>query len=240
MSLSIIPVPTNQKLEPIYINQNLPHGSCVLLAPSNSGKTVFIVNAITRISFGISAHYDVIFVFSPTLDMDVNWDFVRDLPQTVVKRGRKKVMSAQIILDSEFEISKIEAILDAQEQVSLEKRKRVLIVCDDCADLLTNDKILQRLFFRGRHARVWCWLSVQSVRSIPRPIRLNSPFWVIWKVTQNELNVLASEIAVEPPAEFRRIFAEATDPKFGFLTINAKALYDQRYTASFKKITHTN
>ena len=114
--LTVLPIPTNSKPEPIHINENLPPGSAVLLAPSNSGKTVWIVNALTRISFGIAAHYDVIFVYSPTLDMDQNWDFVRDLEPRVVKRGRKRHKTAKIILDSEFEVGKIEAILDAQEQ----------------------------------------------------------------------------------------------------------------------------
>ena len=234
--LTVLPIPTSSKPEPIHINENLPHGSAVLLAPSNSGKTVWIVNAITRISFGISGHFDVIFVYSPTLDMDQNWDFVRDLEPRVVKRGRKKHKTAKIILDSEFEVGKIEAILDAQEQIPTAQRKKVLIICDDCADLLSNNKILHRLFFRGRHAKTYCWLSVQSVKSIPRPIRLNAPYWAIWKVTQNELAVLVSEIAVEEPAQFKAVFKEATDPQYGFLTINTKASYDKRYTSSFRPL----
>jgi len=228
MPLSILPLPSSSVTEPVHINENLPHGSGVLLAPSNSGKTVWLVNVLTRLSFGLAAHYDVIFVYSPTLDMDQNWDFVRELTPRVVKRGRKKQSTARMILDSEFSVGKIETILDAQEQVPTESRKKVLIVCDDCADQLANDKILHRLFFRGRHARVWCLLSVQSVKSVPRAIRLNTPYWAIWKVSQNELDVLVKEIAVEDPARFKSIFKQATDPQYGFLTINTKASYAKR------------
>jgi len=233
MPLTILPLPSSSVAERININENLPHGSGVLLAPSNSGKTVWLVNVLTRIAFGLATHYDVIFVYSPTLDMDQNWDFVRDLTPRVVKQGRKKHATARLILDSEFEVGKIETILNAQEKVPTENRKKVLIVCDDCGDALSNDKILHRLFFRGRHAKVWCLLSVQSVKSVPRAIRLNSPYWAIWKVTNNELEVLVKELAVEEPAQFKAIFKQATDPQYGFLTINTKAAYDKRYTSSF-------
>jgi hypothetical protein len=59
-------------------------------------------------------------------------------------------------------------------------------------------------------------------------------------VTANELRVITEEVGAEEPAEFRRFFKQATDPKYGFLTIDAKASYDHRYTASFcKNLAHS-
>ena len=232
MTLRILPLPTHTATAPTNINPLLPPGSALLVAPSNSGKTCWMVNALTRKSFGISREYKYIFVFSPTLGMDASWNVVRDLKP---KKG-----AATFHLDPEFSTDKIEQILDFQESLADKDRHKVLIVCDDCADLLKDNKTLARLFFRGRHARVWCWLSVQSFRAVPRNIRLNSPYFVFWKVTANELRVITEEVGVEEPAEFRRIFKEATDPKYGFLTIDAKASYDQRYSASFcKNLTHS-
>ena len=105
-------------------------------------------------------------MFSPTLEIDASWDVVRNIKP---KKGE-----ATFHLDSELSVDKIEQILDFQETLPDKDRHKVLIVCDDCADLLKDNKTLSRLFFRGRHARVWCWLSVQSFRAVPRNIRLNS------------------------------------------------------------------
>lgn len=235
--LSILPLPS-QQTERCDLPSVLPQGSALLIAPSNSGKSTWLTNMILRLRYGYCFHYNTIFVFSPTLDMDATWDLVHEYrPSKVAHKGKRK-QTANIVLDPAFTLEKVEAILDAQDTLSPKDRKRVLVILDDVADALPRggNDVLERLFFRGRHAKVWCWLSSQAYRRVPRNIRLNAPFYVIWQVRAVELGVIVDELAVEAPEEFRKIYHEATDPKFGFLTINAKAERESRYTASFKPL----
>ena len=98
--LRILPLPTHTTAPPTRIHKLLPPGSALLVAPSNSGKTCWMVNTLTRRSFGISKEYKYVFVFSPTLEMDASWDVVRNIKP---KKGE-----ATFHLDSEFSVDKIE------------------------------------------------------------------------------------------------------------------------------------
>jgi hypothetical protein len=235
--LSIIPLP-EQTHEKCDLPGVLPQGSALLIAPSNSGKSTWLTNMILRLKFGYCFHYSTIFVFSPTLDMDTTWGLVHEYRPSKVRHNGKRKQTANIVLDSSFTLEKVQSILDAQDSLASKDRKRVLVILDDVADALPRggNDVLERLFFRGRHAKVWCWLSSQAYRRVPRNIRLNAPYYIIWSVRAVELGVIVDELAVEAPDEFRRIYHEATGPRFGFLTINAKADIANRYTASFKPL----
>ena len=125
MALVIKPLPNLVKTETCQIHPRLPQGSCLFIAPSNSGKTTLLVNMLLRPSFGLCVHYHKIIVFSPTVHQDDSWALLQPdqyHPFLVKCRDGKKRMSAEILLDSDFNTDKIQAILNAQE--ALETRMR--------------------------------------------------------------------------------------------------------------------
>jgi hypothetical protein len=237
--LSIVPLPSQHTEKSDLIPSVLPQGSALLIAPSNSGKSTYLTNLILRHRYGYTFWFSTIFVFSPTLQMDSTWDLVHEYTQGKVRYKGKMRQTANIVTDSAFSLEKVSAILDAQDSLRPEQRKRCLVILDDVADALPRggNDVLERLFFRGRHARVWCWLSSQAYRRVPRNIRLNSPYYVVWRVRAVELHVLADELAVESKEEFVRIYHEATSARFGFLTIDTKKDLASRYSKSFTPIT---
>jgi hypothetical protein len=75
----ILPVPMDN-LADTKIPPNLIHGNCLFLAPTASGKSFLIGNAITRPSFGYIAEFDRIILMSPTAWTDRMWTSMLDSP----------------------------------------------------------------------------------------------------------------------------------------------------------------
>jgi hypothetical protein len=115
----------------------------------------------------------------------------------------------------------------------------VLVVMDDVADVLPrggSNTVLERLFMRGRHAHVTCYLSVQSYKRTPRALRLNAQNIIIFAVTESELSVITDELAAESPKKFKAIVRAATNAKFSFIFINTRAPYSERYRLRFQDL----
>jgi hypothetical protein len=245
-----LPLPIQQAAdkEVEYIHPLAPKGSTLFVAPTNSGKTVLMINMILRYSFGYCFAYKTVHVFSPTLEQDQSWDTVRayrphlavpprgpgSRPPCKKKKG-KKIQTAEIILHTSFSEYEIENILEEQDDLDPEERERTLLILDDVADLLpVHSNILQRLAFRGRHSKVYMWLSVQKYRRVELGMRVNFRYFVVFRVSVTELKAIWEELSNENRDDFFQLYSAATDPRYGFLTINMNEGLDERYTASFR------
>jgi len=176
------------------IHPDVPQGSALFIAPSNSGKTTLMVNLLLRRVFGVITSYETIHVISPTVFADDSWEML--LPDNykrfkIKTRSGKLIKSADIQVHDEYNTQMIESIMNQQESVPKKKRRRILIILDDIADSIVQSPILDRLFFRGRHSGIWCWISSQLYKRIPRGLRVNSPYYVFFRVNTNELNTIA-------------------------------------------------
>lgn len=230
--ITIRPIPCQKQDNDCHIHPLVPQGSCLFIAPSNSGKSTLILNLCLRKCFGILTSYDKIYIFSPTVYDDPSWSILDDYKPSKVKcHDGKKRDTAEIIVSDEYDLDVLQTILDESDS-----SKRTLVILDDIAPELSKNKVLDRLFFRGRHSGVYCWISSQQYRKVPLSIRLNSPYYVIFRVNQSEANTIADELAVEDKKDFIKTLRKATDPKYGFLTIDLKKSFDERYTSSFKPI----
>lgn len=243
--IQILPLPKPNKKRFGYsnIHPSVPQGSCIFIAPSNSGKTTLMVNLLLRKVFGIIYSYETIHVISPTVFADDSWEMM--LPDNykrfkVRTRDGRKIKSADIKVHDSYSVSIIENIMEEQEQVPKSKRKRVLIILDDIADSIVQSPILDRLFFRGRHSGIFCWISSQLYRRIPRGLRVNSPFYVFFRVNTNELNTISEELAVEDKKTFIRLFMDATGDQYSFLSIDAKKGLKDRYAKNFTPLKNVN
>ena len=230
--LSIIPIKndergSNGKEGPMH--DLVPHGNCCIVAPSNSGKSTLLCNLLLRKVFGICNFYKQVFLFSPTIEDDPVFSVLREYIPT-------KKTSMRITMIPQLDIPTIEEILDAQAAMKPDDRKPILIYLDDCAELLQRSPVLDRLFFRSRHIKVFCWISSQKYKKISPSLRANCPFWIFFRVNMAEMKSIAEDLSCEERHVFLERIIEATKERFSFLTIDMRKPDEEKYTYSFKKI----
>jgi hypothetical protein len=117
------------------------------------------------------------------------------------------------------------------------KASKVLIILDDIVDSLkssNSQSVMDRLFFRGRHSLITCFVAVQSYKKTPRSMRINVNNIILFKVNESELAKIAEEVAQEPKDEFTAIVRFATRDKYSFLFVNTRAPYEERYRLRFQ------
>lgn len=236
--LNIVPLPRLTNPDPCTLHPAIPQGSCLVIGPSGSGKTTTLVNMLLRREFGVITHYHKIYVFSPTVYIDDSWELLSEYrPFTIKCVDKKKRKTADIIIDDELTMEKIEDILKDQMETPNRERERVLLLIDDFAADLTNTRTLQRLAFRGRHMKVWLWLSSQLYRKVPRSIRVNVPYYIFFKANSNEVRTISEELATGSVADFEAMYNECMSVPYRFLCIDMKLPASKRYMFSFKKIS---
>jgi len=212
------------------IPSNLPQNNVIFVAPSNSGKTTLIVNLIMRKKFGYIEEYDEIYIFSPTLHLDDSWNIVLDY--TTMKKPRKSY--ADIYLTDEYDEDQIEGIFINQENTEKSERKKVLIILDDVADILSShNNLLKKVFFKGRHYNISCWISTQSYKAIPRGVRINSPSFIFLNINPNEKRMISEELSKEERSTFEEKLSRCLSEKYSFLYLNMKTDIPKMYCKNF-------
>jgi len=207
----------------------LPQNNIIFVAPSNSGKTTLIINMILRKKFKYIEEYDKIYIFTPTLFLDKNWDMVIEFTQ---KKHPKKY--AEIIVKDEYDENEIEEIFLKQEQTVKNDREKILIILDDVADQLDkSNSLLKKVFFKGRHYGISCWISSQSYKAIPRAVRINSPGFIFLNINPNERSTIVQELSREDKNIFLQKLDHCLDEKYSFLYLNMKADLNNTYCKSF-------
>lgn len=230
MNLTIKPIPKKYEHRS-KINPRLPQNNIVFVAPSNSGKSTIIINLILRKKFGYLEEYQKIYIFTPTLYLDSSWDLVLEYTQ---KKHPKKY--ADIVLFDEYDEDQIENIFSNQEETEKSQRKRVLIILDDIADQLkSNNPLLKKVFFKGRHYGISCWISSQSYKSIPRSVRINSPGFIFLNINPNERNMIVQELSRENKDVFLRKLDNCLTEKYSFIYLNMRSPLDKMYCKNFNE-----
>ena len=138
----------------------------ILSAPSNSGKTVLLVDLLTRIYAGC---FERIFVFSPSIDLDSVWGVVKDYSANVLGVPPEE----ETFFDTwdEAKLSEIlstqKAIVKHQKEEKASKIYSIVVVVDDFADDQrvmasrsgSGGSAINMLLTRGRHIFCSCLLS---------------------------------------------------------------------------------
>ena len=221
MNIINIPIPTSKK-----IHKFLPSCHTLITAPTGSGKTILLLNLITRSTFPYKKHYDKIIIFSPTIGLDNSWDILE---------GKDKY-----ILIEDLTQEAIEEILENQRQNILidgkKKTKFQLIICDDYGGDMKNIKykFLVSLLMKLRHYNVHLFLTSQSYRAVPRGMRLQFNYHIIFKVSPQELKIISQEVNSNLDEEvFKLLYLKAVgESPFNFLYIDIR---NQTYYSGFKK-----
>jgi hypothetical protein len=222
----IIPVPV-RATKPLH--EWLPSMHMMLVAPTGSGKTVLLLNLIARKVFPYRKFYHSIQVHSPTIETDNNWDVIRTERET--KRGQYELYDH---LDAEAIMSLVDYNDTMIKYKGKAKVPHSLIVLDDLAGMMkhrSND-FLSALLMRLRHSNLHLWLTTQSYRAIPRPMRLQFLFVVIFRVSPQELDVVSMELNGSLDEDvFRSLHRRAVAAKpYNFLYVDVRR---QKYYSGF-------
>ena len=243
LCFNIIKLPPLQEPMACHLHPSIPQGSCLIVAPSCSGKTTLLVNLLLRRVFGVLVHYSQIHIFSPTCQTDESWDMIQPeqyTPFRIKCDDGKKRMTARIELHEEFDEGEIINIMDDQSARPREKRRNVLIILDDCAADFKDNVALSRLAMRGRHSRCFTWISTQMYRRIPRAVRTNIPYYIVFNTNQNETRTISEELATGSIHAFEAMLNKCTRRAFSFLGVNMKKPVDTRYSCNFNPIRIDN
>ena len=139
------------------LKDNLPHlpWRGLLVGPSSAGKTTLIVSALLHQYRG---RFEIIYVFSPSVDVDDAWKPVKDYSDQELQVDQNKDKT----FFHEWRPEVLEMLLDRQLKVTeLQKRRehkemyQIAVIIDDFADradvMCSSGNILTSLFIRGRH-----------------------------------------------------------------------------------------
>lgn len=219
----------------------------VLIAPSNSGKTVLLSNLIMDIYRDC---FSKIYIFSPSIDIDDAWEPVKNYLKHHLKQDEKK----DKYLFDEFDSEAFQKIINTQHKiVQLMKEKQmkhiyqIAIFIDDMLDnqrFLRHTPALDRLFLRGRHDYISTFISIQKYKGISNTIRLNINDLYVFKLrNQSDLDSFLDETsALIDKKTMLQLYHEATDEPYGFLYIklSSRDLNDMFYASLKRKLIISN
>ena len=200
----------------------------ICVAPSGSGKTVLIISLLLEI---YPRCFQRIFIFSPTVHVDRQWDAVKKFQAEKMKVDDSK---EQLYFDA-FTNDDLEAVMKQQEAVvklakerDLKKMFGIAIILDDVADdpsITRSSRALHTLFTRGRHSWISTILSTQKYRSLAPIIRYNCTDLIVFRLrSQMELDAILEEhSAVYGKKTLKAMYNIATNDPYGFLYIKMTA-----------------
>ena len=157
----------------------------IVSGPSGAGKGRTMSSMILH---QFRACFQRVYIASPTAGeppLDETWQPCLDYIRTFTPEEEEVSWNT-------WSEEKLEAVISAQgDRVRAAKKvgrevPGALIIIDDYADrsdiVKRPDNVVTRLFFSGRHIFCSTWLSVQRVRSLSMPIRLNATALLIFRV----------------------------------------------------------
>ena len=203
----------------------------MLVGPSGSGKSTLLVSMILDIYRGA---FERIFIWSPSVNLDSIW-----LPvKKSVKEGLKVDNDKEPCWWDELNVEDLEKVTETQNKIIEYQKKQgtkkllnILVVLDDVSDnpaITRNNKLLNSLFYRGRHTGISTLVSLQKSSTVPPIIRVNISHLFYYKVRNfKEIEVLQDDLSaivrsdnvLESKKLIYKIYETATDEPHSFFFI---------------------
>jgi len=237
--VKLFPTPEYSQRQSVF--QHLPKVPIrgALVGGSGSGKSRCLVSLILHQYRGC---FSRIFVFSPSVHIDMTWIPVKKY----VEEDLKVDLAKEPAFFDEWDPGQLEKILADQfkiiEYQKAKKYKRlfsILVVIDDFADradlMHSNANVLSRLFFRGRHLSISTLVSSQRLKSIASAIRANLQFLCVWRLRSwTELDSLLEELsAIHDKKTLLALYEEAVSKPYGFWMVILTEPPDRMFWSSF-------
>ena len=209
-------------------NKDWPYRKLVI-GPSESGKTNYLLNSIQRDNNII----DKIYLYA------------KDLEEPKYKSLIDKREKAGINFNNdpnafiEYSNSMDDILSDVEDYKETTKRK-TLIIFDDMISHVMSDKnaqqILNDLFIRCRKLNISHCFLTQSYFSVPKNVRLNCTHYILFKLNnrRESQNIAINHSVDIDYKEFIKIYRICTKEPFNFLTIDTTK--DNKFIKNFDEI----
>ena len=214
----------------------------VILGPSGSGKTVLLQNMILDIYRDC---FSRIFIFSPSIDVDMTWKPVKDY---IEKHMKVQHTEEEPIYFDHYDPEALATILETQHKITTFLKKRgdtklfqILIIVDDFADdpsFTRHSKLLHALYTRGRHNMISSITATQKFNSIYPIIRVNATELYVYRLRNTkDLDTFIDEVsAVYDKKTLLAMYKAATEEPFSFLYVKLTA--KNKEDMFFKRFSH--
>ena len=214
----------------------------ILVGPSKSGKTVALISMILD---QYRDCFERIYIFSPSINVDDGW---RPVKKYIEEHMKVNTDREQVYFEN-WDEAALRRIIDQQRKITqvskdmkMKQLYQILILIDDFADSphlhkKTGDAALDTLFIRGRHFQISTWVSTQKLRLISNAVRVNSQFFMVWRLNnQLEKDSLLEELtALVPKRQLDAMYEEAVREPYSFLYIYLLNPRDEMFHVRFER-----
>jgi len=184
----------------------------VVVAPSGSGKTNFILNMLQKFSSGKGTFNTI----------------------TIITKNKQEPLYEWLEDKTKKTVKILEGIENIPKLDSFNKEDQHIVIFDDLV-LEKDQKKMNEFYIRGRKKGVSvCYLS-QSFYKIPKVIRTNCNYFVILKLSgKRDLNLILSEFELGvSKQELINMYEYATKDKFNVLLIDVEAPKEKKFRKNF-------
>lgn len=235
MKIKVVPN-FREEHETIVIDKLYPTSNTCIIGGTGSGKSMMLVNLLTRKQAGLCYYFNRVYILNPTIHTDPSYDIIKILQENYkVVKNRKKQKCEYIIIDDIQDARDFEQILDfIITDCKLDPEEKKLCILDDMLPFFTqNNSKLQELYISGRHNGLSTWTNTQSFTRLPRVCRINSLNIILFRVPKNELEVVAKDVA-DDEQTFLRKYKIATKNKYNFLVFRTREDEEHKFSHNFE------
>lgn len=186
----------------------------IIVAPSGSGKTNFLLNLLSLFSKNNGTFNDI----------------------TILTRNKAEPLYQWLEDETEGRISIKEGLHHMPKLDDMDKKENHLVIWDDL--VLSKDlSPVEQYFIRARKLNCSCIFLSQSFFRIPKIIRGNSNYLIILKLAnQRDCNLILSEFGLGiTKKQLLKIYEDATREKFQPLLVDLDVEKEKRFRKGFKQ-----
>jgi DNA helicase HerA-like ATPase len=190
----------------------------VVVAPSGSGKTNFIMNLLQKFSSGKGTFNTI----------------------TVITRNKDEPLYNYLEEKTKKQVKILEGVQNIPKLDSFNKDDQHIVIFDDL--VLEKDQTkMNEFYIRGRKRGISMVYLSQSFFKIPKVIRTNCNYFVILKLSgKRDLNLIMSEFELGiTKKDLLRMYEFATKEKFSVLLIDVEAPKEERFRKNFLEFLDT-
>lgn len=191
----------------------------IIVAPSGSGKTNFLINLLSLFSKNQGTFADI----------------------CILTRNKDEPLYRWLEDETEGRISIKEGLHNAPKLDDMDKKENHLVIWDDL--VLSKDLTsVENYYIRARKLNCSCIFLSQSYFKIPKNIRGNCNYMVILKLAnQRDCNLILTEFGLGVTKEqLLKIYEYATKEKFQPLLVDLDEEKEKRFRKGFTEILDIN